>query len=298
MNKLTYYLFRVFTLILKVVPFSLLYLFSKIIYFILYKVVGYRRNVVYSNLKKSFPDKEEKEIREIERAFYKNLSEIMVESVKGYTMNSTEIIKRYKILNPQLLDKYFDSGRNVMGLAAHFANWEWLFEALSALKSGVDAFYYPLTNKYINDFLLRKRAESGVVLVPSEKSRSSFSKKRSKPVFFGMAADQNPSTTKHAVWIEFLNQETACIYGPEFYVRTAKLPLVFLNMQRVSRGYYTLEFMDLGDELWKLPKGEITKLYMKTLEKVIIQTPHLWLWTHKRWKRTRENSSDEGIVLV
>lgn len=291
MQKIIYYLFRVLVVIMRLTPFWLLYAIGDFAYLLVYKIIGYRVAVVNDNLTKAFPQKTEQEIKLLEKKFYKHLSMVMVESIKGYSMTTAEIVKRFKMTNIEIADKYFKQGRNVMALASHYANWEWAVEGVSIFKHHVLGIYRPLTNIYIEKYLKTKRS-TAIELVPVDNTRTSFAEKRKKPGMFVLVADQNPGNIKHAIWMDFLGRDTAFVHGPEFFTRFYKMPVVYLNFQRVKRGYYELEVIDLGDNLWEKPKGEITKIYMETLEKIILQKPENWLWSHKRWKRTRVKSDN------
>jgi KDO2-lipid IV(A) lauroyltransferase len=287
MQRIGYYFFRFFKFLFKITPFWLLYFFSDLVFFLFYKVLKYRRPIVYGNLKNSFPDKKEEEILQIEKKFYKNLAMITVESLKGLSMTPAQMRQRYVIKNKEVADKYFEQGKSVIVLAAHYANWEWAVDAVKVFKHHIIGFYKPLANKYIDKYISDMRSDEGVELAPIENTRFTFQKEREKPSMFVMIADQNPSNKERAIWVNFLGRETACLHGPEFYIKYTKMPVIYFNNQRVRRGFYTLEVIDLGEDLSLLPDGEMTEKYMKILEKIILQNPANWLWSHKRWKHKR-----------
>lgn len=287
MQKTGYLFFRFFIFFFKIMPFWALYLFSDFMYFFLYKVVKYRVKIVRENLNRVFRNKSDKERHEIERKFYENLAMITVESLKGLSMSPTQMQKRYVIKNKEVADKYFEQGKSVIVLAAHYANWEWAVDAVKVFKHHIIGFYKPLTNKYIDKYIREKRSDEGVELAPIELTRFTFQKPKEKPSMYVLIADQNPSNTDRAIWVNFLGYDTACLHGPEYYVKYTKMPVLYFNNQRVKKGYYTLEIIDLGEEFHLSQQGEITEIYMKTLEEIILKKPEDWLWSHKRWKHTR-----------
>ena len=216
MQKLSYYIFLGFLYFLKIIPFFLLYLVADMMYYFMYYVLRYRRKIVYSNLENSFPEKEEIEIKEIARAFYRNLSDILVESVKGYSMSQESFRKRYKIENFEFVAQYLKKGRTVIALASHYGNWEWGIEAVAPVfQQKVVALYKPVSNIYIDQYLKEKRRKGGMSLVPITDTRETFEESVKNPTLFIMAADQNPGRVSKAIWVPFLNRETACIQGPE-----------------------------------------------------------------------------------
>ena len=94
MKAFLYYLSLPLLFVLNRLPFCILYLFSDILYYLIYHVVRYRRYIVRDNLVKSFPEKDLKEIKKIERKFYASLCDFFVEIIKLYGMSEKSIRKR------------------------------------------------------------------------------------------------------------------------------------------------------------------------------------------------------------
>lgn len=289
-DRIVFLLFYVGINLFRIVPFWLLYAKSYFIYIILFYVVGYRKKVVTDNLLKCFPDKDISEINKLTKAFFKNnLSEIFVEGLKGFTMSQKQFVKRYKVLNPEVLDVFYKSGQDVLAIASHYGNWEWGIQAVNTqVKHQAAALYKPLSNKFIEKFTKGLREESGMHLVSIADTLAYFQSQKQEPVVYIMAADQYPGgMMKKALWVDFLGRNTACLHGPESYARYNKLPVFFFDVRRIKRGYYTLEIKLLADNPNALEKGEVTQRYMKSLEKVIEKKPEDWLWSHKRWKNEK-----------
>lgn len=289
-DRIVFILFYIGINLFRIVPFWFLYVKSYFVYLIIYHVLGYRKRVVIDNLSKCFPEKENSEINKLTKAFFKNnLSEIFVEGLKGFTMSQKQFIKRYKVLNPEMLESYYNSGQDVLAIASHYGNWEWGIQAVnSQVKHQAAALYKPLSNKFIEEFTKELREESGMHLVSINETLEYFQSNKEKPVIYIMAADQYPGgLMKKAQWVNFLGRNTACLHGPESYARYNKLPVLFFDVQRIKRGYYTLEIKLLAEKPHELEKGEVTKRYMNSLENVIIKKPENWLWSHKRWKNEK-----------
>lgn len=241
-----------------------------------------------TNLKNSFPEKTEKERIAIAKAFYRNLSDILLEALKGFSMNKEAVIRRYRFLNPEVMNKWFDSGKDIISVGAHYTNWEWgIMAGPSQMKHFTIAFYNPLMNKFIDSYLRRHRRKFGTELIPTIDVKTAFTEERDKPTTYFFGADQSPSNLKMAHWMTFLNQDTACNKGMEFFSRRYKLPVVYFDVQRVKRGYYTVNLIELTSDASSCTDGEITEKYMRTLESIILQKPQDWLWSHRRWKQKR-----------
>lgn len=290
MERITFFLFYIGINLFRIIPFWLLYAKGYFFYIIIYYVLGYRKKVVIDNLSKSLPDKNAEEIKVLCKAFYKrNLIDIFIEGLKGFTMNQKQFKKRYKLKNPELLNEYFENNQDIIAVASHYGNWEWGIQAVDGqIKHQAAALYKPLKNRFIENYSKKLREASGMKLVSIFDTKEFFQSKKEKPVVYIMAADQYPGgMMKKAIWLEFLGRETACLHGPESYARFNNLPVVFFDVKRVKRGYYELELVKLVEDPSEEAPGEITKKYMKELEKTIIEKPEDWLWSHKRWKKTK-----------
>lgn len=289
MQYLIYLFFLCSVYFIAIIPFWLLYQFSNILAFLFNYVFRYRKKVIITNLRNSFPEKSDKEIHTIAKKAYKNLTDIIVESIKGFTISDKEIQKRFKIKNPEFLNEYFYNGKSVIGVTGHYGNWEWGAIAGSLqIKHKAIAIYKPLTNKYIDNFLKRTRAENGTLLKSIRKTTETFKKYKNQSCIFILVADQSPSAVKKAYWTNFLNQDTACLHGPEKHARNNNYPVFYLNIQRVKRGYYEITAEKLLEEPAITQEGEVTQKYMKRLEEIIKEKPENWLWSHKRWKKKRK----------
>lgn len=294
MQYLIYIIFLISIYFIAIIPFWILYPFSDLLSFLFYYIFKYRKKVILQNLRNSFPEKSEKEIKSIAKKTYTNLTDIIVESIKTFTMSTKQVKKRFKILNPEILDEYHKKGQSVIGVTGHYGNWEWGAMAGSLqINHRAIAIYKPLSNKYIDNFIKRTRAENGTLLKSINKTTETFENFKNQTCIFLLVADQSPSSTKKAIWVDFLNQDTACLHGPEKHARNNNYPVVYLDIQRVKRGYYELTAEKLIEEPIKLEEDQVTKLYMNKLEEVIRKKPENWLWSHKRWKRKREDIPED-----
>lgn len=281
-------LFLISIVIVAIIPWGLIYGYSNIMAKLLHNVLKYRVKVTRSNLRLAFPEKSDAELAVIEKQSYQNLADISVEALKGFTMRNSAIRERHKILNPELLDYYYNQKQSIIGVAGHLNNWEW--GALSAgiqLKHHPVAIYKPLSNKLIDWFIKWNRSIRGTELVPTNQTFDTFQKYKHKPCIYILVADQSPSNLSKAYWINFFNQDTACIHGPEKYAKMYNYPVIYIDIKRVKRGYYTVELSVLCDKPNELQDGELTAAYMHRLEQSIRENPENWLWTHRRWKRKR-----------
>ncbi|MCX6287764.1 MAG: lysophospholipid acyltransferase family protein [Bacteroidetes bacterium] len=278
-------IFLFFVFLIGLLPFPLLYLFANFGQFFLHRIMGYRKKVILSNLKGCFPNLPENELNHIVGNVYKNLSDIIAEGIKGFSMLPSTVKKRHFITNPEIIEPWLAQGKSVIALPAHFNNFEWGSMSPGLFtKHPIIAFYKPLSNKFINSFMKWSRAKFGTTLASIYETFLIFERNAQTPSVYIMAADQSPAKAEKSYWITFLGKETAFLHGPEKYARMYNYPVVYVDVQRVKRGYYTLEVILLADDPATLPEGEVTKRYAEKLEQAILKSPGNWLWSHKRWK--------------
>lgn len=289
MNLILSFLLIIFITVLGIIPFFILYPLSDLVSFILYRIAGYRKKVVQENLALSFPYLDKKSLRRLVRLSYKNLSDVLLEGIKGFTMTRRQIMNRHYVVNPQILDSFRMEGKTIIALPSHYGNWEWgsLSPGLFIKNYKIVAFYKPLMNPYADRFVRKNRSRTGTMLASIYKTYSTFESLENEMSAYIMASDQSPSNTKNAIWVNFLGRETAFLYGPEKYATKYNFPIFFVDIQRVKRGFYRLELSLISDNPAELKPGEITRIYARKLEEAILKKPENWLWSHRRWKLSR-----------
>ncbi|MDR1981376.1 MAG: lysophospholipid acyltransferase family protein [Tannerellaceae bacterium] len=293
-NKLLYGILYVWVKAHALLPLSILYILSDMLYLLVYRVMRYRLGVVRRNMKASFPEKGEAELRRLERAFYHHFTDYIVETIKLAHISEEEILRRAKLKNPELLEELAAAGEAscVVMCMGHYGNWEW-FTSSSLLFSQTRLYqiYRPLKNKAFDrlfSFLRTRFGSDGIKKNDTIRDivRLNREKIRSVIVF---VADQTPSKANLHYWTTFLNQESAILTGPERIARKLNLPVVFLDMEKVKRGYYTVEAKLITKDARSTPDFWLTEQYARMMEQCILRNPAYWLWTHKRWKHKKQS---------
>lgn len=284
-KKIAYYLFRGLVSVMHIVPFWLLYRLSDFIYLLMSYIVRYRKSVIDKNLLRCFPEKTDKERKLIRKKFYKKISDILVESIKGYTLSEKELLKRFASKGAEITYDNFDQDKNIFVLTGHLGNWEWGNAAISkALKHRPAVLYKPMSNPFIEKYVEVKRGRFGSKMVSIYKSMRYFLEKKEKPAAYFLVADQFPTTREMQKMVDFFGKTTAFLHGPENFSRQLKAPVYFIEIKSVKRGHYAFEFFKLTDDSSQLAENELTQLYASHLEAAIRKQPEDWMWSHKRWK--------------
>ncbi len=270
-------------------PFWVLYRLSDLLFLVLFHVIKYRRKVVSENLQNAFPEKSTKERRQIALKFYRYLPDLMIESIKMRTISQKEVMKRVEFLNSEEIYRHFERGKAVIGVAAHYGNWELSIYRLSLMTERPRLIIYkPLKNKAFDLVYNDLRSRFGATMVPMKQILRHIVKLKGNPHISMFLADQTPTYQDSDYFMEFLNQETLVYTGPERIARMTKNPVVYCHLGRKKkRGHYYCKFTTLVENPDDFAEHEITELHNKFTEKIIREKPEYWLWSHRRWKRKR-----------
>jgi len=289
MSNLGYYiLFGIFWIIM-LIPLRVLYLFSDILYFFSYYLIAYRKKVTLTNLKKSFPEKSSVEIRKIAKRFYRHLFDQFIESFKLLQMNEEQILKRFHYRNPEVLDELYSKNKSIITVFGHYGNWEWLASLPLITKYKVLAIYKPLANSILDKFFIRLREKFGVITVTIQQTLRKIldSQQNKELTIMFFLGDQRPMRRYIKYWTTFLNQDTPVLLGVEKIAKQTDQAVVFIDIQKKKRGFYEIVFTKLFENPKETEEFEITEKHIRTLEKIIINRPELWLWSHRRWKHEK-----------
>jgi KDO2-lipid IV(A) lauroyltransferase len=294
MAAIGYYLFYGLNWIITLLPLPVLYIFSDFLYLVLYYVVSYRRNVVATNLKNSFPEKTDKELKIIEKKFYRHLSDILIETFKSTHMTRANQKKRFTYSNLDIIDKLREGKRDIIAIMGHYNNWEWPTLLPYYLKYKTIIIYKPLQNKYFNRFINNHRSEHGIVLTPTSQVIREIINYRKKDIntVSVFISDQIPSKGDIKYWTTFLNQDTAVFTGAGKIASKYDMAVVFFHVQKVKRGYYNLNIELLFDHTEGLSEEVITEKHVRRLEEIIKEKPEYWIWSHRRWKHKKPVEND------
>ncbi len=269
-------------------PFFVLYRLSDLLFVVTAYVIRYRRRVILDNLRHAFPEASETQVRQLARGFYRNFCDVIVETIKLPRLTPDEMRKRMVVSNSELIRQYLNEGQTLLGVAGHQCNWEWVPAATLVNGIPVDSVYKPLNNVSSEQVMQQIRSTFGAHLIPMNRLPREMAARRHIPRIIALVADQMPNIPEAAYWTTFLHRETPFFPGTERLARSQQLPVFYLDVSRVRRGYYAATFSLLAAPPYTdLPQGEILERYRDKLTETIHKQPSNWLWSHKRWKHHR-----------
>ena len=290
-------------------PFFILHWISNFLFLVIYHVIGYRRKVVQENLLRSFPNETSKWRKQVEKIFYRNFCDLMVETIKTSTISKEELLSRCKFTTHENARQWFHARANMDGISSHLANWEWM-----ALATGIElpfdcyVVYKPLSSPRMNQFIIKSRGRFGLKLVPIKGVRTFFETPHEKPYLLGLLSDQAPHDYSRAFEVEFLNQKTYYVPGPGLLAVKYELTPCWGWMRRVGRSRFEWGIdpvlpdtsvaltSDESAQIARIAKAHdvtlaaseqgyrLVKEYSRLLEIKIKMAPADWLWSHRRWK--------------
>lgn len=281
--KIGYY---IFILPLSYLPLPVLYVFTDFFYLILISIVPYRKKVILGNIERSFPDKSSKEHKKLVRKFYRHFTDILAEGVKNLTISEKELKRRFRIKNPEVMQELFDDKRNVLLVSGHFNNWEWLITSQNFLfPHQAYGIGMPLSSQFWHKKVTSRRERFGMRVIHAKNYRENLSANPDELKAVLVLSDQSPGNSLKSYWMDFLNQQTAVLFGAEMMANELDYSVVFFATRKMKRGYYEMELKVLTNEPHSTDWGDITEAHTKALEKEIMNNPAQWLWSHRRWKR-------------
>lgn len=299
--KLLYYIVFAVWYVFSLLPLRIHYVLSDLLFWLLYGVVGYRKAVIRKNLRESFPEKSEEELRKIARGYYHFFCDYIVETIKMMTISKENIRRRLTFKGTELVDEIVESGQSCAVYLGHLCNWEWVtsLPLWVTPKAQCGQIYHPLENKEFDRLFLYSRQRFGATCIAMQDTLREIVNYRSKnqPVVIGYISDQVPFWTNIHHWVDFLHHDTPVLTGTERIAKKVNHAVFFLDVHRVRRGYYEAEFKLMTREPQKMDDFEITDIYFKLLEESIRRAPEFWLWSHNRWKRTREEFNERFEVV-
>jgi KDO2-lipid IV(A) lauroyltransferase len=270
-------------------PIKILYSLTDIVFLLIYYVIPYRKKVVFKNLRNSFPEWDEKQVKKTARRFYRFFFDFFMESTIFLFMKEEDVHKRFKYKNPDLLNDLYARGKSVILVFGHYANWEWSVTLPRYINHKALGVYKPLHHKYFDRMFINSRQRFGLDAIPVDKivrTLSECHKSRTLNISF-FAADQRPLMKNIQYWTTFLKQDTPVVLGPEKLSKKLDSAIVFFKINRIKRGYYESEFSLITDDADNTKDYEITDKFLKLLEEQIAEEPALYLWTHDRWKHKK-----------
>ena len=279
---------------ISILPFPIFYKLSDFVCFFVYRVFGYRKKTVRKNLAMTLPHLSDKERLEVEKKFYSHMCDLFMEMIKTMTISEKEINRRFVITNIELIAEYEAKGKSVVLMCAHYASWEWLINIAKKINFRSIGIYKKIGNKYFDKLIRDIRSKLDAELVETKKTVElmEYNAARGIKAFYGFASDQSPQLMKAKYWDNFMGYEVPVYTGAEMLAKRLDMNMVFVRVRKVKRGFYEATIMPLAEDVREYPDYEITSMFLREVEKQILEQPEYYFWTHKRWKHIGKKANE------
>ena len=293
MQRLLYIIIYPFVWLISILPMWLLYAKSNFLYFMIYYVIGYRKRVVKDNLRLIFPEKSDSERNLIAKKFYQHFCDLIFETIKSLSISEKEIMKRFEVTNNELLDVYYQKNKSILVMGSHYANWEWSCMLNKLMPYQAYGVYKALDNKYFDALVKKIRERFGAIAVNNKKIISLLYRKSLEKTntLTYILSDQTPKASDLRPKDTFMGIEVPVFTGTEELAKKLDFAVLYLKTEKVKRGYYRATYVVVSDTPRELEDYQITRLFLTEIEKQIQENPHIYLWSHKRWKHRSLASS-------
>ncbi|MDA0194729.1 MAG: lysophospholipid acyltransferase family protein [Bacteroidetes bacterium] len=270
--------------LLSYLPLRVLYILSDLVYPIVWKWIGYRKEVIHQNIENAFPEKSESERSQIIAMFQRNLLDFIVETIKLMTISKEELNSRLSVSNPEVILDYFNNNQSMLLTASHQFNWEWMVTfGRTTLGYPFTSVYRPLRDNFFDRLAIVIRTRFGGKLITSDELIEDL-KNNPESTAYSMVMDH--VTSKHHYWTTFLSQETLFDTSIDYLAKTLDMPVVYPKLQKVKRGFYSVELIPIGEPPYEQGLTLLPR-FIEEIEKSIREQPETWLWSHRRWKYKR-----------
>lgn len=275
--------------------FNSLHKLSYLLYLVSWYVLGYRKKIILQNLKIAFPDKTDKQRRQIAQAFVRNFADTLLETLKVLNISLEELQQRVEFHAPPELQAHFSNRKNVALMVGHLGSWELIAQSVGYnVPHKVLGVYKPLSSKLANSLMIDLRSRFGGVPIPMRQTLRQLDQYNETPIMLGLLADQSPSSAKQTQWVNFFGRPTPFYNGGEKLARRFKMPVYYGYIERKGKGYYRFRLQVLALNAALLPEGLLMRHFAERLENNINKQPANWLWSHRRWKHAPPSETENN----
>lgn len=283
-DRLELWALKCLVFIFRLIPFWCIYKLSDLLTWVSFYLLHVRHTIIQKNLRYIFPDLSNKKLKKIEKETLRNFFDVMLESVKSFTMTQAAFHKRFKVNNADIIQDIYKQGRSVILFSGHTGNWEWAATIQFSSKHQACCIYKPLHNKLINQYVIENRCRFGAMLGDRKQIHQILEIQSQIPTLYGIIGDQRPGQHSKKTQVSFFNRQISCFQGCELIAKQYNYPVAFLEIKRIKRGFYTSNITLISDNPRDKNEGEISQQCFSCLEANINDAPESWLWLHSRFK--------------
>lgn len=269
----------------------MLYVFSDMVFILIYYIIRYRRKTVQNNLKIALPHLSETEHKRIEKEFYKHMCDMFLEMIKTLSITAEEMDKRFQFTNIEVVHEFEKKQKSIILMYSHYASWEWSIALGRHISFKGYGIYKKIQNPYFDKLVRDIRSKFDATLINTKSTIKEVTQNQEKGILglYGFISDQTPRPQKTHYWEEFMGKVVPIHTGGEMLAKKLNMSTVFMKVEKVKRGHYQATFIPITDNPREIPDYQVTYRFIKEVEKQILEKPEYYFWTHKRWKHSKKD---------
>lgn len=286
-NKIEFFLFTFFYKFFTKIGLKKTRRLAKLIGSLFYYLIPIRKKTVLKNLQTAFPDKTIKEIKNIAKKNYQNISITFCELMLIPSLSANDIKSEVWYDDLPLIQKKIDEGKGLIILTGHFGNWEMLIKSIVAnAKARYNVLVKPQRNQFITEWLRKTRNVDNTKVINVGVSVKEIIKALRGGEVVLIAGDQRGPFEGHR--FRFFNQPTSLYTGTASIALKTNCNVLLVAVERQPNLKYKafveeLNFENLPDDN-EQKSFVLTQRYISFLEKFIRRSPEQYFWMHKLWK--------------
>ncbi len=257
---------------------------SRIIFSSLFSMVGpifKSKKVIKKNLEIFSTNISILKISNISKSMWKNYGMTFIEYIFLNYFRSQN--SHVDIIGEEILANIIKKNKPVIFISGHFANYELMSMEITKQNINLATIYRPLNNFFLNPFMeyLRKKyvcknqIKKGINGV---REAIDYIKKKHS---IALMIDQRVSEGE---MINFFDKPALTTTLPAQLALKYDLEIIPVFIERTKYKRFKIEFKNEINVKNFKNKMDLTKKLNEILEKMIVQNPNQWIWTHDRWK--------------
>ena len=241
------------------------------------------KKIIHLNIKRAFPDLEQKEINKITSNMWNNYGRVFAEYMFIKKFRNNQLNNNIIIEGKEILNDLKEKNIKAIFISGHFSNFELMAMQIEKIGIKIATIYRPLNNIFLN-FIMENIRTKHICKKQIKKGIGGLKdllKLNKEGYSTALMIDQRVSQGSK---LDFFNEKAFTTTIPAQLVKKFNIPVVPIFIERfdgikfkmkVQKPIYFPDDSSIDD---------ITVKLNKILEKMILDSPNYWIWSHNRWK--------------
>jgi len=245
------------------------------------------KNTIYKNINLVFPNNNKNENKKIIKNMWCNYGRTFAEYMFLDFFRKNKSLN-IKVENLSKFDELKKLNRPLLFFSGHFANFELLAMTIEKNNFNICALYRPLNNIFLNPvmkylrtkYLCKDQIPKSIPGKSKEGTRQLLNRIKNKK-HIALMVDQK---VNEGIKVNLFNKKALTINIPAQLALKHGYSLVPMEIKRVSNANFIISIKEIIKINSADDQLSITEKINRELEKMILNNPEQWIWTHDRWR--------------